>query len=595
MSFWDALWTQPWFWSRPWGFALLAVPLALGLWRLVRARAARRQALVYADAALLPFATVSPPRRAVWGGLARDLLLWTLLALAVAGPRQPQPDTAPGANGLHRIAVMVLMDAGEAAAARTDVPLSALEQQRLLLSALWPELRGERLGLMACGAARQGGPVGVAQLLPPTDDAALFAQAATEARPQNLAVDDAGASLVGVLGLARQRLQQQAEGEPGALLLMAGPGMTLPADLDIAALGRALRGAHLPLYGLALPGLSPEAAAPLRALALASGGGWDAVAPGQTGASVWNRLYGQGLARLPAAAASASAFTSWRELYGLFLLPAVLLLLGPVRLRRRAPPALLVVALLAGLGMAQPQQASAASPPPAPQAEQAAWSAWQHGQYAQAEQRYAALPGYAARMGEGAAAYRLQHYQVAARAFQRALLLADAPSQRFAAFYNLGNATLHLPGQSLEAVQAFEAALRLRPGDANAQRNARLAQRVYEIHHPPSALVGIAKRAPAIHHSRFGQQTSNTPSQLRHRPPKSASAPLQQEATLAAQGRVSLPAEASAAKAQTAWQPPTLDWAGADKRVQLLDDARAQLLAQRTAIDTRAAAARNAP
>jgi len=33
-----------------------------------------------------------------------------------------------------------------------------------------------------------------------------------------------------------------------------------------------------------------------------------------------------------------------------------------------------------------------------------------------------------------------------------------------------------------------------------------------------------------------------------------------------------------------------LDWAGADKRVQLLDDARAELLAQRAALDTRAAA-----
>ena len=592
MSFWDALWTQPWFWSRPWGFALLAVPLALGLWRLVRARAARRQALVYADAALLPFATVSPPRRAVWGGLARDTLLWALLALAAAGPRQPQPDSAPGADGLHRIAVMVLMDAGEAAAARSDVPLSALEQQRLLLSALWPELRGERLGFMAYGAARPGGPVGVAQLLPPTDDAALFAQAATEARPQNLAVDDAGASLTGMLGLARQRLQQQAEGEPGALLLMAGPGMTLPADLDIAALGRELRGAHLPLYGLALPGLSPEAAAPLRALALASGGGWDAVAPGQTGASVWSRLYGQGLARLPAAAAAASAFTSWRELYGLFLLPAVLLLLEPVRLRRRAPPALLVVALLAGLGIAQPPQASAASTPQL-QAEQAAWSAWQQGRYAQAEQRYAALPGYAARMGEGAAAYRLRQDQSATRAFERALLLADTPQQRFAAFYDLGNASLHLPGGSLEAVQAFDAALRLRPGDARALRNARLAQRIYAIDHPPAALTGIYKRGPPVTVSRFGKQKSSTPSQMRRKPPQQASAPLPQQAPPLAAGQLA-PLQAASAVAAP-WQPPALDWAGADKRVQLLDDARAQLLAQRAAIDTRAAAARNAP
>lgn len=595
MTLWDALWTQPWFWSRPWALLLLLAPLGLAVWRLGRARGARNTALGYADAELLPFATVQPSTRAVWGGVARDTLLWVLLALAAAGPRQPQAEATAGAGGLHRIAVMVLMDASAASEnAPIDAPLSALEQQRLLLAALWPALRGERLGLMAYGAARPGAALGVAQLLPPTNDPALFAQAADQAKPQILAVDGAGVSLADLLGLARQRLRQQAEGEPGALLLMAGPGMTLPPDSDGAALGRMLRAAHLPLYGLALPGLPLEAAATLRALARASGGDWDAVQPGQTGAGVWRRLYARGLARLPVSpAAAAPVVTGWRELYGLFLLPALLVLLVSVWPRRSGAPALLLAALGVGMVLSQTPSARAAAPP-SPQSigqkEWSAWSAWQRGRYAEAQQRYAALPGYAARMGEGAAAYRQRHDQLAAQAFHRALLLADTPSQRFAAFYDLGNATLHLPGKSLEAVQAFDAALRLRPGDARALRNARLARRADEIAHPPGYLVGIAKRAPAIHQSRFGQQTSDTPSQLRHRPPAPASAPLQQGAALPAQGRLSAPSATNAAVAQDAWQPPELDWAGADKRVQLLDDARAELLAQRAALDTRAAA-----
>lgn len=594
MTLWDALWSQPWFWSRPWALLLLLVPLGLAAWRFGRVRAARNAALGYADAGLLPFATVRPPARTVWGGLARDTLLWALLALAAAGPRQPQAEAMTGTGGLHRIAVMVLMDASAVPdGLPADAPLSALEQQRLLLAALWPELRGERLGLMAYGAARPGAAMAVAQLLPPTNDSALFAQTADQARPQVLAVDGAGVSLAGLLDLAGQRLRQQGEGEPGALLLMAGPGMALPPDRDAAALGRMLRAAHLPLYGLALPGLPLEAASTLRALAQASGGDWDAAQPGQTGADAWRRLYAQGLARLPVSPAAAPVVSGWRERYGLFLLPALIVLLVSAWPRRRGTAALLLAALCVGSVLSQSPPARAAepaSPRSIGKAEGSAWLAWQGGRYAEAQQRYAALPGYAARMGEGAAAYRQRQYQLAAQAFHRALLLADTPSQRFAAFYDLGNATLQLPGKSLEAVQAFEAALRLRPDDARALRNARLAQRAYDIAHPPSYLVGIAKRAPAIHHSRFGQQTSDTPSQLRHRPPAQASAPLQQGEALPAQGRLSATATAGAKVAQAAWQPPELDWAGADKRVQLLDDARAELLAQRAALDTRAAA-----
>ncbi len=591
MTTWNALWTQPWFWARPWAFALLAVPLLLAALRLWRARSVRAGALAYADAALLPFATRLPSPQRLRRALALDLLLWALLATAAAGPRQPVSGGEVG--GLHRIAVMVLMDAGADAAAPTAAPISALEQQRLLLAALWPQLRGERLGLIAYGAARPGGQVVAAQLLPPTDDPALFAHATQQARPEVFADTPASTALPGLLALARQRLQQQAEGESSTVLLLAGAGAPVPADFDASAVGQSLHRARLPLFVLALPGLPPERAALLHAAAQISGGGFSAVTAGQTGAGNWNALYVRGIARLPVGAAGrVQQITAWRELYGLFLLPALALLFWRERPRRVLPAAVLLgLALVLGLPLAPPAQAqppALVSRPDKLRAEHAAWQAWRQGDFTRAQALYAALPGYAARMGEGAAAYRLRQYQVAASAFHRALLQADTPQQRFVAFYNLGDASLHLPGRTLEAVQAFDAALRIRPGDANALRNARLAQRQYEIEHPPSYLVGIAKRAPPIHHSRFGQQGSNTPSQLRHKPPKQASAPLQQTAPLAPGGQL---ATAGATNAATApWQPPTLDWAGADKRLQLLRDASAELLAQRAAIDTRTAA-----
>ncbi|CDW94560.1 conserved hypothetical protein [Thiomonas sp. CB2] len=435
--------------------------------------------------------------------------------------------------------------------------------------------------------------MGAAQLLPPTNDPALFAHAAQQARPEVFADTPASTALPGLLALARQRLKQQAEGESGAVLLLAGAGVPVPADFDASAVGESLHRARLPLFVLALPGLPPESAALLRAVTQISGGGFASVTAGQTGADNWNALYARGIARLPVGATGrVQQITAWRELYGLFLLPALALLFWRERPRRVSPAvALLGLALVLGLPLAPPAQAqppALVSRPDTLRAEHAAWQAWQQGDFARAQALYAALPGYAARMGEGAAAYRLRQFQVAAQAFHRALLQADTPEQRFAAFYNLGDASLHLPGRTLEAVQAFDAALRIRPGYANALRNARLAQRQYEIEHPPSDLVGIAKRAPPIHHSRFGQQGSNTPSQLRRKPPKQASAPLQQTAPLAPGGQLATAGATAAVPAP--WQPPTLDWAGADKRLQLLRDASAELLAQRAAIDTRAAA-----
>lgn len=584
MIVWNAIWSQPWSWTRPWGFALLSVPVILALWRLAQARQQRSGLLAYADAALLPFATRQPMGRAAWSATVFDLALWLLLACAAAGPRQPLPAAAGGSSPGHRVAVMVLLDAG-AQTVRAGGGISPLEQARLLLAGLWPRLQGERLGLVAYGEQSNTAQMGVAQLLPPTDDSAVFGHFARMAQPGLFPADGAGTSLPGLLELARQRLLQQAADEAGAILLVAGADLSITADADPRALGRSLRAAHLPVFILALPGLDDAHTAALRILAASSGGAFAAVPPGQTSAAVWADLYDRGIARIPVGqTALPQQKTQWRELYGLFLLPALLLMLWrewPQRARRATGVVLLMLfGVLSALAAPPPAHAATATP-------QQAWAAWQARDFARAQALYAALPGWDARMGEGAAAYRRGQYQQAAQAFQRALLQADSAPQRFAALYDLGNASMHLPGKTLEAVQAYEAALRIRPHDAGALRNVRLAQRQYDVEHPPEAMAGIAKRAPAVHHSRFGQQSSDTPSQLRHKPPPLASAPLQQEAALAAQGSLGPVAVASAAS--TAWQPPVLDWAAASKRTQLLRDDTLALWRQRAGIDSRAA------
>ncbi|MGC9162547.1 MAG: hypothetical protein ACP5F9_03235 [Thiomonas sp.] len=572
-------WSQPWDWARPWAFALLLVPIALALWRRVQARRQRTLALAYADADLLRYAARVMPAAARWRAFAFDALLWLLLSCAAAGPRQAIEVDAAGTPGADRASLMVLLDAGVRAAQPQAGP-SALEQGRLLLDTLWPGLHGARLGLIAFGAQREGAPLQLVQLLPPTDDAAIFRHFAALAQPGLFGGEGPGASLAALLQLAQQRLGEQGQGARALLLLAAGDTPPLAAPQALA-LGQALHAAQQPLFVLALPGLDADRAEALRALAEASGGAMRTAPPVQTGRRVWDGIETR-LAQLAAASPKRGPQTQWRELFGLFLVPALLLMLARATLgcAPRAAAPVLVLALLGTLAAPQPVHAAQSTP-------QAAWAAWQAGDFARAQALYAALPGFDARIGEGDAAYRRGAYAQAAQAFERALLLADTPAQRFIAFYNLGDALMHLPGKTREAVQAFDAARRIRPDDARALRNARLARRQDEIEHPSAALTGIAKRAPVIHRSRFGQQTSDTPSQLRRKPPPEGSAPLHAEARLPGQG--GLAPSALPQGASTAWLPPALDWDAAEKRVQLLQDASNLLWQRRAEIDTRAA------
>lgn len=583
----NTLISAPWSWVRPWGFALLLVPLLLIASRWLGAR--RRQTLAegYADVVLLPFATRLRASGATRGAIGYELLLWSLLACAVAGPRQSLPGV-PGADaGTHRIAVMVLLDAGNPAIAST-VGLGAQAQSRLLLGALWPQLQGERLGLMAYGTAPNDAPARLLQLLPPTRDGALFDHFARLATPALFTTPGESVTLPDMLALAQQQLDRQAPDEPQALLLLAGADTPSVGGEAPVELGRRLRAAQLPLFVLALPALDASLRGSLRTVAEASGGSLSDVAGDRTGAAVWAPLYQRGIARLPVgAAASRPEVTHFRERYGLFLLPAVLLMLAGewwrlprrrLRLSRGVP----IAPVLLGLLLAMPLAHAADTRP------QQAWAAWQAGNFALAQQQYAALPGWAARIGEGAAAYRLHRYPQAAHAWQRGVLLADTPAQRFVAFYNLGNAWMHVPGRSEHALQAFRAALRIRPDDPAARHNARLARARYEQEHPPYYLVGIARRGPPSRRANFGQQTSETPSQLHALAAQVAAQVTPRDAApMAGQ----LDARQAGAGSGATWQPPALDWDGVDKRVQLLHDDTDLLWRERVDMDSRAARA----
>jgi Ca-activated chloride channel family protein len=84
----------------------------------------------------------------------------------------------------------------------------------------------------------------------------------------------------------------------------------------------------------------------------------------------------------------------------------------------------------------------------------------------------------------GAALYRLERYEEAATRFRRAALASETPELRRRALYNLGNAMVRAaeekPGEEEPlrgAIEAFEEALRLDPGDADTKWNLEIALR----------------------------------------------------------------------------------------------------------------------
>lgn len=448
-------------WREPGWLALALLPLVFAVWR-----GRRRRGLRYADADLLPWAVQAPAAvAATWPRALAQALAWALLALAAAGPRLPLELQDGRATPRHRMTVMVLLDVSASMRA-TDTSPDRLARARLELLDWLARLHGERVGLIV-----YAGEAGL--LLPPTDDAALLRRALDQADPGLIATP--GTHLAAAIALARAQLDA-APGRSRALLLVsdADADSVVPAaqaavdDLAAARLPLfvlgvgSVAGAPVPLAdgGLAAgddgaAATSRMDAATYRAWARASGGRFAAAVDGDAD---WVALHERGIAALPGDALALAAAPAWRELYAWCLVPALALWMA-LSLPRRAAPAALLALLAAGL-----------APPPAHADEAAAWQAWQQKHFARAQALYAAAGGYRGHLGAGAAAWRQADLAAAQRHFSAALLLAASAAERADALYNLGNA-YYGRAQWPAAAEAFEAVLRLRPGDARARAN----------------------------------------------------------------------------------------------------------------------------
>ncbi|MDP2787046.1 MAG: VWA domain-containing protein [Pseudomonadota bacterium] len=463
-------------WATPWGGLLVLAPLLL-TWLAWRRR---RRIAHWADPHLAPWAMVKTGHANVrnWRRVF-DLLAWLLLAVAAAGPRLPLEAQADGQTAArHAMTVMVVLDVSASMAAADIVP-DRLARARLELADLTARLHGERLGLIL-----YAGNAGL--LLPPTDDAALFARAVQQAGPD--LIEAQGTNLVAALDLAASTLNADKSTHRAVLLLTDADADSLAGTAGDAARVSAgkLAQAGIPLFIL---GLNSATGAPVPLpdggyaerdgaqvvsrpavdsyQALTGGGRYAGV---QDGDGDWAALYDSGIARLPGDALPPEQARAWQALFHAPLAAALALFLLanlPKALPRALPLFLLALLL--------PPETNAANAAKAAEAD-LAWQAWQSGRYAEAQTHYTRQGGYVGQMGAGAAAWKLRDYAAAARAFSAALLLARDEKQRLDALYNLGGAHYGL-GRWQTAVEAYRAILQARPNDARAAANLAEAER----------------------------------------------------------------------------------------------------------------------
>jgi Ca-activated chloride channel family protein len=483
-------WTQL-EWTHP-AWALLALqPVVMAL--LLKLR--RNQVLHYADAHLLAWVVRGSfgVQKKLWNRVL-NIAAWILLGCALAGPRLPlvsdpaKSEIGQQAAQRHDMDIMVLLDVSPSMMAQ-DISPQRLQRARLELLDLLPRLQGERLGLIAFSGS-------AAQIMPLSRDYAALRYYLQIAEPALF--DAPGTAIASALELAMRKFTEKKYGDNSADK-SASRAILLLTDAETSALsGQAgaavwvaadrLKDAGVKLYIL---GVGTEAGSTIpqangntlvdegvdvvsrldqpgfTELAQKTGGKFAVVEDGE---GDWRSLYDSGLSTLPGGKQAAENVQAWRELYSIFLLPAVLLFFlvyFPFRLKKIQPVAaallIIFVSALADTGA-----------PVAYAAEADAYAAYRNHNPALAQTLYADVQGYAGRMGEGAAAYRRKDYPYAIKQFSSALLESREEKQREQALFNLGN-SYFMAGGFRAAADAFLGVLRYAADNQDARANLALA------------------------------------------------------------------------------------------------------------------------
>ena len=480
---------------RPaWLWALAALPLlALAWYRRSARRNPWRDAV---DAHLLPYLLEDAPRDRAGRFLSTLLAVLAMAAalVALAGPswqRGPQP------LWQVRTPLVIALDLSASILA-ADLPPTRLAQARAKLAALLDERAGGQVGMLVYAEDAY-------VVAPLTDDAANVALF-LEALEPGIMPGDAQAPARAERAIARARdLLQQAGFDHGDILLLAGD-----VGDDAIAAAREARADGFPVSVL---GLGTAAGAPwrdgsgairqarleadaLQALAEAGGGRFAALAPGRADLDSLGVLDPR-----PAGAHGADGGSAqvWRDQGYWLLLP--LLLLVPFAFRRGGALALVAACLLFPWQPARAREAGDWWHRPDQQVHaraQAGARAYREGDFAQALQAWHGLPG------------------------------ADAA-------YNRGNA-LAKQGRFADAIAAYDRALQLQPGMADAIANREAVRKAME-RQPPAAGQG-EKKGPQDTGKQDARQQADADAAQRERMQQAMKQPqARQDAEAQAQAR----------------------------------------------------------
>ncbi|HUX82764.1 MAG TPA: VWA domain-containing protein [Halothiobacillus sp.] len=479
--------------AEPRWLLILVLPLGLLFWRWRQ----RRRLVHYADPALAPWATVRQGGgRSLWRQRAMRLLLalfWLMLTLALADPRVPKSATAH----MQILPPVLFVLDDSAAMSVQDVSPDRLGRSLQLIRLLIPNLADRRVGLMVY--ADQAG-----LLLPPSPDHDLLrffltqipALAHPVAAPRPDRAFSVAADLADLKGGAIVWLTSGDEasfsGTLGSDQLAAAErlkqaGLRLIAVTEAGAGGPMLADGQPIKDNEANPLSSRPAPQRVAELARLTGGAATTTTTLPADAAFIDHEI-QAMPELPPRNQTAK---QTRSLHSLPLLIALLCLIGaglmgfpPVSRRTSSR----LTGLSAVMAMATVLSATGGIVPTPVQAAEPAEStgglnaqtnrlrlaqadlALVGGDFAQAQVLFSASKGYAARLGNGIAAYRRADFTFAATQFQMASWLASAPAEQALALFNLGDA-LVMTGQYDAAFDAFSAVLAIQPQNKDAQKN----------------------------------------------------------------------------------------------------------------------------
>lgn len=435
---------------RPWWLLGLLLLPAIAWWRMIDVRR-RNPWQDHVDAHLLPHLLEgnSLARRREWarwlGFVAAAVAL-----LAMAGPSW-QKDEQPVWQS--KAPLVVAIDLSSSVLAR-DLPPSRLPQARAKLATLLRERKGGQVALVAYA----GDAYTVAPL---TEDAANVALFLDALNPDVMPED--GQRTDRAITWSRNLLQQSGFAQGDILLLTdhadaAAVGAAAKANLagyrvSALGLGTAQGGAFETAAGTGRAHLD---AVSLRRLASGGGGGYQTLTVDDADLRALGMLDPQADS---GAAAHGEKIASWRD-GGFWLLPLVMLLVLPLFRRGAGMSAVLALAIMLPL-VPMPAQARPTQQDASRISKEANTTSVNDRLWKRQDQLDHA------RMQAGIDAYRKKNYP---QAIERFSSLQSADAQ-----YNLGNALANA-GRLDDAIKAYDRALQLQPGMADAITNRELVE-----------------------------------------------------------------------------------------------------------------------